>query len=135
MTSCIFASKQSFVFTVKAFVLTPKMTKNSIIFRGGYDKGYKNFIADENLWVLIDPPIIFNFIACIKWGCRSSFHYDLLSATKQSRGNISLGKEWDWEFYSRKRQHPLMMRVGMPPKQSDLDGVFAITYLLSFSSL
>ena len=25
------------------------MTKNSIIFRGGYDKGYKIFIADENL--------------------------------------------------------------------------------------
>ena len=27
------------------------MTKNSIILRGGYDKGYKNFIADENLFV------------------------------------------------------------------------------------
>ena len=27
------------------------MTKNSIIFRGGYDKGYKIFIADENLFV------------------------------------------------------------------------------------
>ena len=29
------------------------MTKNSIIFRGGYDKGYKFFIADENLFVCI----------------------------------------------------------------------------------
>ena len=29
------------------------MTKNSIIIRGGYDKGYKNFIADENLFVCI----------------------------------------------------------------------------------
>ena len=29
------------------------MTKNSIIFRGGYDKGYKNFIADENLFACI----------------------------------------------------------------------------------
>ena len=29
------------------------MTKNSIIFRGGYDKGYKIFIADENLFVCI----------------------------------------------------------------------------------
>ena len=29
------------------------MTKNSIIFRGGYDKGYKMFIADENLFVCI----------------------------------------------------------------------------------
>ena len=29
------------------------MTKNSIILRGGYDKGYKNFIADENLFVCI----------------------------------------------------------------------------------
>ena len=26
------------------------MTKNFIILRGGYDKGYKNFIADENLF-------------------------------------------------------------------------------------
>ena len=29
------------------------MTKKSIIFRGGYDKGYKIFIADENLFVSI----------------------------------------------------------------------------------
>ena len=29
------------------------MTKNSIIFIGGYDKGYKNFLADENLFVCI----------------------------------------------------------------------------------
>ena len=29
------------------------MTQNSIIFRGGYDKGYKIFIADENLFVCI----------------------------------------------------------------------------------
>ena len=28
------------------------MTKNSINLRGGYDKGYKNFIADENLFVI-----------------------------------------------------------------------------------
>ena len=27
------------------------MIKNSIIFRGGYDKGYKIFMADENLFV------------------------------------------------------------------------------------
>ena len=27
------------------------MAKNSIIFGGGYDKGYKNFRADENLFV------------------------------------------------------------------------------------
>ena len=39
--------------TVKAFVVTPKMSKNSIIFRGGYDKGYKIFIADKNLFVCI----------------------------------------------------------------------------------
>ena len=31
--------------TVKAFVVTPQMTKNSIIFRGGYDKGYKIFYS------------------------------------------------------------------------------------------
>ena len=43
------------VYTVKAFVVTPKMTKNSIIFRGSYDKGYQIFITDENLfaWILI----------------------------------------------------------------------------------
>ena len=29
------------------------MTKNSIILRGGYDKGYKNFVADENLFFCI----------------------------------------------------------------------------------
>ena len=29
------------------------MTKNSIIFRGCYNKGYKIFIADENLFVCI----------------------------------------------------------------------------------
>ena len=29
------------------------MTKNSIIFRGGYYKGYKNAIADENLFICI----------------------------------------------------------------------------------
>ena len=41
-------------YTVKAFVVTPpKMTRNSIIFRGGYDKGYKIFIADEILFVCI----------------------------------------------------------------------------------
>ena len=27
------------------------MTKNFIILRGGYDKGYKNFITDENIFV------------------------------------------------------------------------------------
>ena len=40
--------------TVKAFVVTPQNDKkNSIIFRGSYDKGYKIFIADENLFVCI----------------------------------------------------------------------------------
>ena len=39
--------------TVKAFVVTSLMTKNSIIFIGGYDKGYKNFRADEILLVCI----------------------------------------------------------------------------------
>ena len=29
------------------------MTKKSTIFRGGYDKGYKIFIADENLFACI----------------------------------------------------------------------------------
>ena len=34
------------------------MTKDSIIFGGGYDKGYKIFIADENLFACI----LINFI-------------------------------------------------------------------------
>ena len=29
------------------------MTKNAIMLREGYEKGYKNFIADENLFVCI----------------------------------------------------------------------------------
>ena len=36
------------------------MTKNSVIFRGGYDKGYKIFITDENLFVFYP-----NLFACI----------------------------------------------------------------------
>ena len=39
--------------TIKAFVETLRITKNSIIFRGDYDKGYKFFIADENLFLCI----------------------------------------------------------------------------------
>ena len=39
--------------TVKAFVVPPKWQKNFIILREDYDKGYKIFIADENLFVCI----------------------------------------------------------------------------------
>ena len=40
--------------TAKAFVVTPKMIKKFHNFqREGYDKGYKIFIADENLFVCI----------------------------------------------------------------------------------
>ena len=45
--------------TVKAFVVTPKMIQNSIIFRGGYDKGYKIFIAHKNLF---DCILIYLFV-------------------------------------------------------------------------
>ena len=41
------------LYTVKAFVVTPLMTKNSIAFIGGYDKDNKFFIADENLFACI----------------------------------------------------------------------------------
>ena len=47
-------------YTVKAFVVIPLMTKISIIFIRGYDKGYKIFIADENLFVCI---LIYLFIS------------------------------------------------------------------------
>ena len=53
-------ARVSKTFTAKAFVVTPKMTKNFIIFRGGYDKGYKNFIADEILFVRI---LIYLFVS------------------------------------------------------------------------
>ena len=47
--------------TVKAFALTPKMIKNSIIFREEVnDKGYKIFIADENLFFRI---LIYLFVS------------------------------------------------------------------------
>ena len=42
-----------FSLTVKAFVVTPKMTKNSIIFKGVTTKAIKFSIADENLFVCI----------------------------------------------------------------------------------
>ena len=41
------------------------MTKNAIIFIWGYDKGYKIFIADENLFVCI--LINFNKIIHFQW--------------------------------------------------------------------
>ena len=33
------------LFTVKAFVVIPKMTKEFIVFRGGYDKDYTIFYS------------------------------------------------------------------------------------------
>ena len=41
------------------------MTKNSIIFRGGYNKGYKNLKAYENLFVCIQ--IYFNKNIYFQW--------------------------------------------------------------------
>ena len=47
--------------TVKAFVVTPpKWQKIHNFQRGGYDKGYKNFIADENL---LDSILIYLFVS------------------------------------------------------------------------
>ena len=37
----------------KSLCRNPLMTKKSIIFIGGYDKGYKIFITDENLFACI----------------------------------------------------------------------------------
>ena len=49
------------IYTVKAFVVTPpKMTKNSIIFRGVTTKAIKFSIADENLFVCI---LIYLFVS------------------------------------------------------------------------
>ena len=41
------------------------MTKHSIIFIGDYDKGYKNFIDDENVFVCIQ--IYFNKNIHFQW--------------------------------------------------------------------
>ena len=56
--------------TVKAFVVTPKMTKNSIIFRGGYDKGYKIIIKNENYFCLYP-----NLFVCILIYSNKNIHF------------------------------------------------------------
>ena len=38
---------------LKNLCRNPQNDKKSIIFKGGYDKGYKIFIADENLFLCI----------------------------------------------------------------------------------
>ena len=61
--------------TVKAFVVTPKMTKNSIIFSGVTIKGYKIFIADEDLFVCI--LIYFNKSINFQWITKKCNNYKI----------------------------------------------------------
>ena len=49
------------------------MAKNSIIFKGGYDKGYKKFIADENLFLCI--LIYFNKNIHFQWKTKKFKNY------------------------------------------------------------
>ena len=51
------------------------MTKNSIIFIGGYDKGYKFFIADEILFVCI--LIYFNINIHYQWITKKYKNYKI----------------------------------------------------------
>ena len=51
------------------------MIKNSIIFIGGYDKGYKIIIVDENLFVCI--PIYFNKNIHIQWITKKCKNYKI----------------------------------------------------------
>ena len=59
------------------------MTKNSIIFIWGYDKGYTIFLADENLFVCIliyfDKNIHFQWITikCKNYKIKISLKYKL----------------------------------------------------------
>ena len=50
------------------------MTKNSMIFRGGYDKGHKNFIADEILIVLFP-----NLFVCILIYFNKNIHFQWIT--------------------------------------------------------
>ena len=42
------------------------MTKNSVILRGGYDKGYKIFMVDENVFVFYPNLFVCILIISIK---------------------------------------------------------------------
>ena len=56
------------------------MTKNSIILRGGYDKGYKNVMADENLFVCI--LIYFNKNFYFHWFSKKYKNYKIKFSLK-----------------------------------------------------
>ena len=56
------------------------MTKISIIFRGGYDKGYKIFIADENLFVC--TLIYFNKNIHFQWIAKKCKNYKTIFSLK-----------------------------------------------------
>ena len=60
---------------VKAFVVTPKMTKKSHNFQRGLRKGYKIFIADENLIVCII--IYFNKNINFQWISKKYKNYKI----------------------------------------------------------
>ena len=56
------------------------MTKNFIIFRGGYYKGYKFFIADENLFVC--TLIYFNKNIYFQWITKKCKNYKVKFSLK-----------------------------------------------------
>ena len=56
------------------------MTENSIIFRGSYDKDYKIFIADKNLFVCI--LIYFNKNIHFQWITKKCKNYKIKFSLK-----------------------------------------------------
>ena len=68
------------------------MIKNSIIFRGGYDKGYKIFIADENLFVCI--LIYFNKNIHFQWITKKYKNYKIKFSLKYKLFNLWIGNKY-----------------------------------------
>ena len=66
------------------------MTKYSIILRGGYDKGCKNFIVDENLFVFI--LIYFNKKIHFHWISKKSKNYKIKFSLNASFINLWIGQ-------------------------------------------
>ena len=66
------------IITVKAFVVTPKITKNSIILRGGYDKGYKFFYSQWK-FICLYP----NLFVCILINFNKNIHFHWIKKKMQ----------------------------------------------------
>ena len=89
----------------KSLCRNPLYDKKSIIFRGSYDKGYKVFIADENLFICfliyLYPNLFIITIKCWKlkwrgvWGGSWSLFYLLISFLVY-RWRKFIPWSWNW---------------------------------------